>query len=393
MPNLSSDTTSTVILTGIKLISFAVLIHVLIWFQPHRPENEDLKTHTLKSSSDSSSSNSTQGPIARAFPSWPSDKQIPCAPVNKTSYLDRKSKHLKRGLFYLKTYKTGSSTIAGVQLRLARAIAKRRGLNMDEKACSVGFEHGPQPFPAYSMYRDRYPDESFLWTTIRDPSKRLVSGFFHFTVSRQGHAATSENFKKLIESRNFQDYYLRAFPTTKQFNRDKHDPLATIRQILSEYDFIAVTERMDESLVVLTMLFGLPLGDVLYLRANSHGEFDGGADGICTFIQPSFVSSPMQKLLESDSWRNQSQYDLALYEAANLSLDLTIEKLGREAVATKVEQFRQAQQQAHDICRPITRFPCQNGYGLKSEDCLWRDGACGYHCLDQLAHNISIDGL
>ena len=37
------------------------------------------------------------------------------------------------------------------------------------------------------------------------------------------------------------------------------------QSIIDDYDFVAVTERLDESLVVLQMLLDLPLGDILYL--------------------------------------------------------------------------------------------------------------------------------
>jgi hypothetical protein len=40
------------------------------------------------------------------------------------------------------------------------------------------------------------------------------------------------------------------------------------------YDFIAITERMDESAVELQMLLGLPLADVLYLNAKTSGGYE-----------------------------------------------------------------------------------------------------------------------
>lgn len=42
--------------------------------------------------------------------------------------------------------------------------------------------------------------------------------------------------------------------------------LEEVNSILRDYDFIGVTERMDESAVALQMLLGLKTSDVMYLK-------------------------------------------------------------------------------------------------------------------------------
>ena len=49
-----------------------------------------------------------------------------------------------------------------------------------------------------------------------------------------------------------------------------------MNEILAEYDYIGITERMEESAVALAMLLDLPLGDVLYLNAKQNGGYDEG---------------------------------------------------------------------------------------------------------------------
>jgi hypothetical protein len=51
---------------------------------------------------------------------------------------------------------------------------------------------------------------------------------------------------------------------------------AIINQILSDYDFIGITERMAESAVALMMLLGVNMGDILYLSAK--GSINGRQD-------------------------------------------------------------------------------------------------------------------
>ena len=88
-------------------------------------------------------------------------------------------------------------------------------------------------------------------------------------------------------------------------------------------------------IVVMAMLMGKPIGDVLYLKAKGHGGYDdgGGRDEgwtkICTFIWPSFVSDGLKEHFRSDEFLEQVRWDRATHQAANRSLDVTIDRLGQ----------------------------------------------------------------
>jgi hypothetical protein len=41
-----------------------------------------------------------------------------------------------------------------------------------------------------------------------------------------------------------------------------------VKQVLQDYDFILISERMDESLVAMTMVMGIPVEDVLVSPSN-----------------------------------------------------------------------------------------------------------------------------
>jgi hypothetical protein len=60
-----------------------------------------------------------------------------------------------------------------------------------------------------------------------------------------------------------------------------------VQSVLQNYDFIALLERFDESLVVLKMLLDLDFEDILYVKDRSEGTFTNGYnDRPCIYILP-----------------------------------------------------------------------------------------------------------
>lgn len=216
-------------------------------------------------------------------------------------------------------------------------------------------------------------------------------------VSRRKLDPTDRNFKKhiLVDLRShFTDYYYGALHTKSQFKREVEDPIDVANKILSEeYNFIGITERLEESAVVLMMLMNLKMSDILYLSAKGKGGYDdaGGDTGGCTYIWPSFVSPGMQDVFDSEEWQSMIQYDMALYQAVNASLDLTIDSLGRETFVEKLATFRHAQKVAEQKCQHDVVIPCDEGGQFHSQtDCLWNDSGCGYKCLDEVAETLGL---
>jgi hypothetical protein len=138
------------------------------------------------------------------------------------------------------------------------------------------------------------------------------------------------------------------------------------------------------------------LADVLYLKAKGHGGYDdaGGRKGnTCTFIWPSFVSQGMRDFFGTDEWKQIVHWDNVLYQAANRSLDLTIDQLGRGKFETQLAKYQRAKEIVHDRCLPVTTFPCSpgGGYNLDEKtDCLWKDSACGMTCMDQVSTELGL---
>ena len=285
----------------------------------------------------------------------------------------------REGMLFMKLMKVGGSTAAGVNLRIAHHMAHRLGRNYTH--CNYRFRHS-QAFH-HMRYAERDRDRSFLWSLMRDPTNRAVSEFFHFHVSRKSTPVTPENFIGVLEKIKPQ-YAVRELNT-----RSDRVTNGTVADIFEDYDFIAVTERMQESMVVLMLLLDLPLSDILYLSSKGSGGYDGGGNGKCVFIQPSWIPPEVQQYLDGPEWQGKSRMDRNLWEEANRRLDDTIQMLGPELVASKVVEYREALAAAKTQCLPLEPFPCSsNGVYQSENDCYAEDVGCGKTCLDAMSNEV-----
>ena len=91
-----------------------------------------------------------------------------------------------------------------------------------------------------------------------------------------------------------------------------------VQNMLREYDFIGLVERLDESLVLLRLLLGLNAGDILYISAKQSGGYDaGGYKGTCYKIAPSFTTPEMKDYLNGDEWYKRNEIMLWMHKAVN----------------------------------------------------------------------------
>jgi|AntRauTorckE5430_2_1112549.scaffolds.fasta_scaffold17557_2 hypothetical protein len=123
---------------------------------------------------------------------------------------------------------------------------------------------------------------------------------------------------------------------------------------MSDYDFIGVTSRMDESLVALALILQLPLVDTLppLVTVRSRGTFDyDRSNNKCFLIQK--ASSPtmeMREYLKSPEWKAQISGDALLYSAANASLDRTIEMIGRKEFSDQLGKYVELKEAVFKVC-------------------------------------------
>lgn len=347
------------------------------------------------------------GVAPRTFGPWPREQPLPCwdpwddvvdTNNNQPNWFDRsvQKRPTAEGLLFLKLCKTASSTAASVHLRLARNLAIRRRQQHDQTltnqapwpVCRSRFLHG-WAGPRMYKYGQRNRTASFLWTTLRQPTQRYISDYFHFEVSRKNVTVNLRTFVRYLRKGPHSDHHSLSWLAVHGYRYGMSDPIRTANSILRDYDFIGLAERFDESVVVLSMLLGLPLRDVLYLSSKQ----SGGYDGLCFQIRQPQVTESMQRHLQTAEWQTYIAPEVALWRATNTSLDLTIDQLGRTRVEKQVRLFQTVVQAVQETCRSITKFPCTaTGETIPANetDCLVVDMGCGLECIDRVADDFNL---
>ena len=111
------------------------------------------------------------GVHARAFDPWPGSLPLPCSqPEPNWPQTEIQRSPSKEGFLFLREMKTGSSSAVGINLRIARNVARR--FFPQFKICKLRTDHATA---SRMEYCKRNKAKSFLWTIIRDPTKRAVS--------------------------------------------------------------------------------------------------------------------------------------------------------------------------------------------------------------------------
>ena len=287
------------------------------------------------------------------------------------------------------------------------------------------FDHGKasKVHPYRTTWKQQQHHQSFLWTIVRDPTARAVSEFFHFAVSIHNATPTLKDFQSYFhKTQHVEYYYLTELHTNisriQALRRHKRaDKLLRNQQpqqqqywfesnsnvlsdriaadivhsiVWEEYDFIGVTERMEETAVAFNMLLNGTLADILHLPiVKGHGSYDD----MCRFVPSPVLTPDMQAFLHSPSWQRAIYWDRVLYQLANASLDATIARLGTQAFGQRLQQFRAVQTVVRRECGHRNVFPCtSDGHpNHKHKDCLWIDSGCGYHCIQEVVDKLGLD--
>lgn len=301
-----------------------------------------------------------------------------------------------KGLIYVKVPKAASSTMAGVIDR----IAHNNGM------CDFQDEHVPHGAGHHYGNRDR--KASFLLGSIRDPASRAISRIFFHQVSRQGRDPTDDNIIKWLNTTHteygtvslgqggFQLNYMTLDPIPHWSSYDWNnnatvkDPKRvekSVLRVMQKYDFLVVVERMDESLVVLSMLLGVHVGDVLTLDSKVNGMYFHEGKR-CFKIVKSKVSPRVKDYLSSDVWYAQNYGDYLLHAAASESLDKTIDALGRSRFEAELAKYQKLKVLSNDACASKATKCTEDGVPLPEEErlgnCYKGDEGCGYQCIDDI---------
>ena len=374
--------------------------------------------------------------LARPFPDHP----YPSWLISNEPY--KKSSPV--GILLVKTFKAGSTTAAGVALRLASHLeytptsrfANQRQNNMTSNTnrtetlrrvtrpstlgplSLVRFDHTPG-----QTYGNRNRQRSFLFTSVRDPVARAISRIFYTMVSQGGHKPDAQLLLQRLNSTHpavgstsdnggFQVRYvsLRHLThtawsmTNPEMVLDSTQVQATVAQIMNDYDFILLAERMDESLVAMSFIMGVDVADVLVSSSKLSGSSYHGirrrtGDLVCVKLikAPPRNQMPLavQDYLNSNEWRARNYGDYLLHQAANISLDQTIDRIGRGRFELELSRYRRLNAKANQECKNATFTPCSD-HGIPQKNkakmnCYSRDKGCGFACIDAIVSRDTIN--
>ncbi len=308
---------------------------------------------------------------------------FPC--ISKTSTLKDNDSSGGGGLHYVKVYKTASSTISHV----TKKIAMKHGSD-----CLYHNSHaGAYTFENLQNRMVNNQNGTFLFTFVRDPTERAISDFFWRSITQEGSDVNISTFKKsccrksqaLNGQSGFQLAYISVderlpeytfWNRTVDANKVQHPALLLERvtNVFDSYDFIGVTERLDESLVVLSFLLDLSLSEISYV-SYKHAN-DGQYVGIthhnqvrCYKVRKSELSMDIKNYIESSQWKARTAGDLLLHKTAMRTLDNTInEVIGRKAFEKRLSMF-QLMQNKMKLCESLCLACSDTGKYKGREHC------------------------
>jgi len=148
-----------------------------------------------------------------------------------------------------------------------------------------------------------------------------------------GESTSDENFSLVLDALDTNTQLRMVNPSSDKDPKIVNIP-SIIQNILDEYNFIGLHERLHESLIVFSMLMGLNINDVLY---NFTPQKDEKKERLCgNAILPTWFTLQKKAFLQSRDWITNQLGDFMLYKTVNDVLDMTIDMLGREKVKRNV---------------------------------------------------------
>ena len=296
--------------------------------------------------------------------------------------------------WYIKSYKTGSSTMAGIfrqicahygiaclKSRLARFQSAEEIQNAALRAKSVGFEHVAvanhvqfMPGAARSL-----GEGHFLFTTVRHPISRVLSHYFYRLISDPTKAKKKqytvaegvECVKKLENNQTcallngFEKHVVVETGNTL-FNYIKGNKKSS-KEAFDQYNFVFITERWDESLVAFMLLYGLQFEDVGYLKSKDR-----------SLVYPHASIMPQDKL---DFIIKKNPRDIELFDLANESLNQKIENLKTTGIAFDeiLRQFKELNALVQAECSHYRQWYSQHNFDTVYS--YFRDNGIGTRCI------------
>jgi hypothetical protein len=296
-------------------------------------------------------------------------RSLPCDSHGEKDWKHLQNEPSNTGLMYMNLIHSDDDIVASVALQIAQP-----------PSCSVRV--GPVSKTAHMMkFGERNNQTSFLFSFLRSPTERAIRDFFHHMVTMRRYEPSDHVFQAYLEERGYSNRNLQELALQEYYPGDGGNEEAVVESIVQGYDFLGISERRDESLVVLKLLLGLNMTQILYLQNPTPFVYE---DTSCFLIAQPFVSPDMRAYLSESAWQDRTKGDMLLYQTANRSLDKTIEHLGRAVVEKELQDFRLALQYTKEVCVDKVAFLCNyNGIWQRGvHKCMHERYGCASRCLN-----------
>ncbi|XP_019627229.1 PREDICTED: galactosylceramide sulfotransferase-like [Branchiostoma belcheri] len=209
----------------------------------------------------------------------------------------------KTNLFFLKTHKTGSSTVQNILMRFGSA--KNLTFVLPSKGHILGW---PRPFHRsfvgggtkntiynilchhtrfdYKNIRDLMPDDTVYITIVRNPVYMYESVFTYFRFEKQFKINSSEPFKTFLDNpsqfikfggkspmryRNPMLYDL-GKDAKESFSKQEQNVKAYIARLEKIFSVVMIADYFEESLILLKHELCWDIDDVTFLKLNARRD-------------------------------------------------------------------------------------------------------------------------
>ena len=351
------------------------------------------RTHRQGGSRKACQSFCSRGPTVD-FPAFVANKDVYHLYSSNTTLWKEGITPFPASFWFVKTYKTGSSTMAGI----FRQICAHYGIaclksqfslfqSAEEihdaalRAKSVGFEH-----VAVANHGEYMPGAArslgeghFLFTTVRHPISRVLSHYFYRLISDPAKAdkkpyTVAEGVECINNlEKNQTCGLLKGFVRNSLvaegdtlFNYIRGET-RTPKEAFDQYNFLFVTERFDESLVAFMLLYGLQFEDVGYLKSKDW-----------SLVYPHASIMPQDKL---DFIIKKNPRDIELFDLANESLNQKIQILKESGYAFDdiLQQFKEVNALVQVECSNYRQWYSDHNFNTVYS--YYGDNGIGTRCI------------
>merc|ERR1712154_240076 len=123
----------------------------------------------------------------------------------------------------------------------------------------------------------------------------------------------------------------------------------SVSEIMRKYDFIGITDRFEESMLVLAHRLGLDIEDMLYLKAKDshHLQTDNKGAHFVPSVPVQNQSEAVQRYLKEE-WYGLNAVDYELWDKVNEQMDRQISEI--DGFGDELQRYKSLLEKVLDQC-------------------------------------------